>query len=64
MEIALAEKKNRTVTAKILTGAMTAHNTFENPNVVMEESFDGVKENDGILSLEIPACSVICLRIA
>ena len=61
---ALTEKKNRTVSAKILTGAMNAHNTFEEPDAVKEESFEGVAEKDGTLSLEIPACSVICLRIS
>ena len=64
VEIALTEKKNRTVSAKILTGAMNAHNTFEEPDAVKEESFEGVAEKDGTLSLEIPACSVICLRIS
>ena len=64
VEIALTEKKSRTVSAKILTGAMNAHNTFEEPDAVKEESFEGVVEKDGTLSLEIPACSVICLRIS
>ena len=64
VEIALTEKKNRTVSAKILTGVMNAHNTFEEPDAVKEESFEGVAEKDGTLSLEIPACSVICLRIS
>ena len=64
VEIALTEKKNRTVSAKILTGAMNAHNTFEEPDAVKEESFEGVAEKDGTLSLEIPECSVICLRIS
>ena len=41
-----------------------AHNTFEEPDAVKEEPFEGVAEKDGTLSLEIPACSVICLRIS
>ena len=43
---------------------MNAHNTFEEPDAVKEEFFEGVAEKDGTLSLEIPACSVICLRIS
>lgn len=52
VKIALTEKKNRTVSAKILTGAMNAHNTFEEPDAVKEESFEGVAEKDGTLSLK------------
>ena len=43
---------------------MNAHNTFEAPDAVKEEAFEGVAEKDGTLSLEIPECSVICLRIS
>ena len=46
-----------------MTGAMAAHNTFENPDAVKTEDFtDASVTADGI-SFTIPACSVIALTV-
>lgn len=63
VEIVFADRKAQQVTAAILTGTMQAHNTFENPEVVKETAFEGVAQTEKGLSLTIPACSVVSLRI-
>jgi len=50
--------------ARILTAdAVDAINTFENPNKVSPESFDGYTVRDSQLTLRLPSKSVIVLRI-
>ncbi|MCD7782350.1 MAG: alpha-N-arabinofuranosidase [Firmicutes bacterium] len=50
--------KPSVVSAEILTNKMDAFNTFENPNVVKTEAFDGVKITDEGISFTLPPCSV------
>nr|MCR4830546.1 alpha-N-arabinofuranosidase [Pseudobutyrivibrio sp.] len=46
-----------------VTGAMNAHNTFDTPEVVVEQDFtDYIRTPYGI-SVKIPACSVVCIRL-
>ena len=63
VDIVFADKKAETVQAAILTGTMQAHNTFDEPDVVKEEEFEGVRLTQKGLSLTVPACSVVSLRI-
>ena len=49
--------------ASIVKGAMNAHNTFEAPEVVKEEKFEGVSKVHGGFKISIPACSVVSVRI-
>ena len=42
---------------------MHAKNTFEEPDVVKEEDFDGVTLTERGASFTIPACSVVSLRL-
>ena len=63
VDIVFADKKAEAVQAAILTGTMQAHNTFDEPDVVKEEEFEGVKLTQKGLSLTVPACSVVSLRI-
>jgi len=39
------------------------HNTFDNPNEVVPEEFSGAKVKKGVISLDLPAHSVIVLEI-
>ncbi|QFJ55217.1 alpha-N-arabinofuranosidase [Pseudobutyrivibrio xylanivorans] len=49
--------------AVYVSGAMNAHNTFEAPEVVKEAEFkDYAKTADG-LTVKLPACSVVSIRI-
>jgi alpha-L-arabinofuranosidase len=42
---------------------MTAHNTFENPNVVTPAPFDGARISGGKLIIELPPVSLVVLEV-
>ena len=63
VDIVFMEKNVQSVEAVILTNEMHAKNTFDEPEVVKEEVFEEVETTDRGLSLTIPACSVVSLRI-
>lgn len=63
LEIVLAEKKPSSVKGKILHGAMNAHNTFEEPENVVEKEFQEFTLTERGISLTLPPCSVLMLRI-
>jgi alpha-N-arabinofuranosidase len=43
--------------------AMTAHNTFDNPQAVKPAAFDNFKLKDDILTIQLPSKSVAVLEI-
>ena len=47
------------VSARILTGGMRDMNTFDAPEAVKAEAFEGAVLKDGKLCFTIPACSVM-----
>jgi alpha-L-arabinofuranosidase len=52
------------VSGRILTADdMTAHNTFENPNVVAPAPFDGARISDGKLVIDLPPMSLVVLEV-
>ena len=59
----LAEAEVVEVKGTVLVNEMRAHNTFEQPEVVKAESFDGCKVVDNKLVFTIPACSVLHLEV-
>ncbi len=64
VEISFYENKGRTVSGSILTGAIAAHNTFENPDEVKEQAFTTYSLSpQGILKVTVPACSVVHLEV-
>lgn len=63
IEISLTELEPSSVEAAVLTGGICAHNTFEEPENVKEETFTGFKTEGRKISFIAPACSVISLRI-
>ncbi len=63
VQIALAEMKPSEVKASILTNAMDAYNTFDEPEKVKEAVFEDVTVTDRGVSFTIPACSVVSLEI-
>ncbi len=50
--------------ASVVTGAMNAHNTFEDPKVVTEQTFEAYQKTADGVCVELPACSVVCLRLS
>jgi alpha-N-arabinofuranosidase len=64
LECELAGLKATKATGRILTAAeLDAHNTFEAPEKVKPMAFDGAKVEDGKLSVELPARSVVMLTL-
>ena len=63
VEAILAETDIKEVVGTVLTNEMHAHNTFDDPNVVHTESFDGYKVVDNKIVFTIPACSVLHLEV-
>ncbi len=53
-----------TVSGRILTAdEMTAHNTFDEPDVVTPASFDGAEIRDGKLLIDLPPMALVVLEI-
>ena len=63
VDLVFMEKKPESAEARILMNEMHAKNTFEEPDVVKEEDFDGVMLTERGASFTIPACSVVSLRL-
>ena len=63
VEVSFAELKPAEVTAAILTQEMHAHNTFEEPETVGVQGFDGVQAAKEGISFTIPACSVLHIAV-
>jgi alpha-N-arabinofuranosidase len=56
--------KAKRVAGQILTaGEITAHNTFDNPNVVQPAPFNGAKVTDDGFEAVLPAKSIVVLEI-
>jgi len=52
------------VVGKILTGAVDAYNSFEEPEKVKLEGLGDVKMAEGKVSFEIPPCSVVLVSVS
>jgi alpha-N-arabinofuranosidase len=59
----LADTEVAEVKGTVLTNKMNAHNTFDAPEVVKTEEFNGCKVVDNKLVFTIPACSVLHLEV-
>jgi alpha-N-arabinofuranosidase len=54
----------KTVTGEVLTASeMTAFNSFEKPDVVKTAAFSGFKMNNNILTVTLPAKSVVAIEL-
>ncbi len=65
VDLQFAEKKDfQVLESSVLTdGDIHAHNTFENPDHVMEQQFRGYEIQDGSMKITMPKASVVMLRI-
>lgn len=63
VEMVLTEMEPSRIEAAVLTGKMNAHNTFEEPGTVKEETFTDYRADGRKISFTMPACSVIAFRI-
>ncbi len=63
VEISFDELKVSSIEASVVTGAMNAHNTFENADVVKTEELKNVEITETGIKVTLPACSVVLLRV-
>ena len=63
VELVLAEKEIKEVEASIVTGAMNAHNTFDEPENVTEKKFADYTADGRKLKFRLPKNSVVLLRV-
>ena len=54
----------KSVTGEMLTSTnLNDHNTFDNPNIVEPVDFKGAKINKGVLTVKLPAKSIVTLEL-
>ncbi len=63
IDAVFTETAIKSVEATILTNEMHAHNTFDNPDVVHPEKFDGTKVEGNSVKFTMPPCSVMHLAL-
>ena len=63
IDAVFTETAIKAVEATILTNEMHAHNTFDNPDVVRPEKFDGVSVEGNSVKFTMPPCSVMHLAL-
>ncbi|TFD97316.1 alpha-N-arabinofuranosidase [Dysgonomonas capnocytophagoides] len=64
VNIDLSNTKISKVSGRILTSKdIHDHNTFENPNLVQPQTFNGAKIANGKLNVQLPAKSIVVLEI-
>ena len=63
VEAVLFGKKAGEIKAEIVTGHMQDKNTFEAPETVGVQGFDGVQATKEGISFTIPACSVLHIAV-
>jgi alpha-N-arabinofuranosidase len=62
VDISVKDYPVKTVSARILTGEINAHNTFENKTAVESKPYD-VTSADGTVTMTLPPCSVAAITI-
>ena len=64
VECRLTGLDSGTVSGRVLTAsAMNAHNTFDAPYAIAPADFTGAVLKDGLLTLTLPAKSVVVLAV-
>ncbi|MDD7740306.1 MAG: alpha-L-arabinofuranosidase C-terminal domain-containing protein [Lachnospiraceae bacterium] len=64
IEAAILGMRPEQIMAEIVTGEMHEKNTFEDPDCVKVQSFDGVSKVHGGIAFTIPACSVLHIAVS
>ena len=64
IETNLLGSEVKAVKGEIVAGAITAHNTFDDPDVVKEESFDAFRFESDKITFSIPASSVMHIEVS
>ena len=61
--LVLTDKEIKSVEASVVTGAMSDHNTFDEPEKVVEKAFTDLKTEGRKVTFTLPKNSVVLLRI-
>ena len=56
-------KENAKASVRVLSGSMDAHNTFEAPEMVKPVSVTDFRQENGVLTVRVPACSVTAITL-
>ena len=59
IEVVLSDASYETISARILTNDMNAHNTFDAPETVQPEEFTAFERTSTGIKFTLPACSVL-----
>ena len=63
LDIVFANDRYNVESASVVTEEIHAHNTFDNPEVVTEKSFDKYTQKDGAINITLSPASVTLLRL-
>jgi alpha-N-arabinofuranosidase len=64
IRIELRGSQSGKVTGTVLTAKdLSAHNTFDNPGKIKPELFSGAELNRNVLTLKLPAASVVMIEL-
>ena len=63
IDIRFDELKAKDIEAFIVTGAMDAHNTFDDAEVVTTKEFKGLEADGKNIKVNLPARSVVLIRV-
>lgn len=58
-----ADKRAIGAKGRYISGDVTAHNTFESPDVVQTRNLDAIQVEDGETIVELPACAIAAIEI-
>lgn len=63
LELRVPGKEQAKATVRVLTGSMDAHNTFDAPETVDIADWTDFRQENGILTVTVPACSVTAITL-
>ena len=63
LELRVPGKEQAKATVRVLTGSMDAHNTFDAPETVGITDWTDFRQENGILTVTVPACSVTAITL-
>ena len=63
LAVSVPGKEQAKVSVRVLTGSMDAHNTFDAPETVKPVDWTDYKQENGVLTVTVPPCSVTAITL-
>ncbi len=63
LAVSVPGKEQAKVSVRVLTGSMDAHNTFDAPETVKPVDWTDFKQENGVLTVTVPPCSVTAITL-